>query len=88
LLVLAALAVAIAIAVDTRSSAWTRSGSDCERPASQMNRVQPERFSPRRYFASGRAIMSDQTVNVNAAEIWVGVADSADYGATVSAVDR
>jgi Cu/Ag efflux pump CusA len=36
----------------------------------------------------GRAIMSDQTVNVNAAEIWVSVAGSADYGATVSAVNR
>jgi Cu/Ag efflux pump CusA len=36
----------------------------------------------------GRAIMSDQTVNVNAAEIWVSVAGSANYGATASKVDR
>jgi Cu/Ag efflux pump CusA len=36
----------------------------------------------------GRAIMSDQTTNVNTAEIWVDVAQSADYGSTVSAVDR
>jgi len=36
----------------------------------------------------GRAIMSDQTANVNTAEIWVDVAQSADYGSTVSAVDR
>jgi CzcA family heavy metal efflux pump len=36
----------------------------------------------------GRAIMSDQTTNVNAAEIWVDVAQSADYGSTVSAIDR
>jgi CzcA family heavy metal efflux pump len=36
----------------------------------------------------GRAILSDQTVNVNAAEIWVSVAGSANYGSTVSAVDR
>jgi Cu/Ag efflux pump CusA len=35
----------------------------------------------------GRAILSDQTVNVNAAEIWVSVAGSADYGRTVSAID-
>ncbi|HEY3089867.1 MAG TPA: efflux RND transporter permease subunit [Jatrophihabitantaceae bacterium] len=35
----------------------------------------------------GRAILSDQTVNVNAAEIWVSVANSADYGRTVSAID-
>jgi Cu/Ag efflux pump CusA len=36
----------------------------------------------------GRAIMSDQTANVNTADIWVDVAQSADYGSTVSAVDR
>jgi Cu/Ag efflux pump CusA len=36
----------------------------------------------------GRAIMSDQTANVNTAEIWVDVAQSADYRSTVSAVDR
>ncbi|HEY7046667.1 MAG TPA: efflux RND transporter permease subunit [Jatrophihabitantaceae bacterium] len=35
----------------------------------------------------GRAILSDQSVNVNAAEIWVSVAGSADYGKTVSAID-
>ena len=36
----------------------------------------------------GRAIMSDQTANVNSAEIWVTVAQSANYGSTVSAINR
>ena len=36
----------------------------------------------------GRALMSDQTVNVNAAEIWASVAGSADYRATASAINR
>ena len=33
----------------------------------------------------GRAITSDQVVNVNSGEIWVSLADSADYGTTVAA---
>jgi Cu/Ag efflux pump CusA len=36
----------------------------------------------------GRAVTSDQTVDVNAAEIWVSVTGSADYGSTVSAITR
>jgi Cu/Ag efflux pump CusA len=35
----------------------------------------------------GRAVMSDETVNVNAAEIWVSVAASANYSATASAIN-
>src|ERR1700682_260424 len=36
----------------------------------------------------GRAITSDQVVNVNSAELWVGLDDAADYRATVTAVGR
>jgi CzcA family heavy metal efflux pump len=36
----------------------------------------------------GRAVTSDQVVNVNSAELWVGLTDSADYQATVTAVGR
>ena len=35
----------------------------------------------------GRAIMSDQIVNVNSAEIWLNIEDSADYDATVIAIE-
>jgi Cu/Ag efflux pump CusA len=35
----------------------------------------------------GRAIMSDQIVNVNSAEIWVNIDPSADYEATVSEIE-
>jgi Cu/Ag efflux pump CusA len=36
----------------------------------------------------GRAVTSDQVVNVNSAEIWVTLEDSADYASTVSAIRR
>ncbi|HET6770971.1 MAG TPA: efflux RND transporter permease subunit [Actinomycetota bacterium] len=36
----------------------------------------------------GRAVMSDQIVNVNSGEIWVNLDPSADYEATVTAVDE
>jgi Cu/Ag efflux pump CusA len=36
----------------------------------------------------GRAVTSDQVVNVNSGEIWVTLADSADYKTTVAAIDR
>jgi len=36
----------------------------------------------------GRAVTGDQAVDVNAGELWVTVDGSADYGATVAAVDR
>lgn len=36
----------------------------------------------------GRAIASDQTVNVNAGELWVGLTDGADYNATAAEVRR
>ncbi len=35
----------------------------------------------------GRAIMSDQIVNVNAAEIWLTIEPSADYGATFAGIE-
>jgi len=35
----------------------------------------------------GRAIMSDQIVNVNVAEIWLNIEPDADYGATVAAIE-
>ncbi len=35
----------------------------------------------------GRAIMSDQIVNVNVAEIWVNIDPDADYGDTVAAIE-
>jgi Cu/Ag efflux pump CusA len=34
----------------------------------------------------GRAVMSDQVVNVNSAEIWINIDSSADYDATLSAI--
>ena len=34
----------------------------------------------------GRAVMSDQIVNVNSAEIWINIDRSADYGATLAAI--
>jgi Cu/Ag efflux pump CusA len=36
----------------------------------------------------GRAILSDQVVDVNSGELWVSIEDDADYDATVSAVDE
>jgi CzcA family heavy metal efflux pump len=36
----------------------------------------------------GRAVMSDQIVNVNSAEIWVNIDTSANYDATVAAVEE
>jgi Cu/Ag efflux pump CusA len=36
----------------------------------------------------GRAIMSDQVVNVNSSELWVNVAPGADYDATMDAVEE
>ena len=36
----------------------------------------------------GRAITSDQVVNVNSGELWVTIADDADYDATLAAVKR
>ncbi|GAB2832029.1 efflux RND transporter permease subunit [Lentzea nigeriaca] len=36
----------------------------------------------------GRAIASDQTVNVNAGELWIGLTDTADYDATAAEVRR
>jgi Cu/Ag efflux pump CusA len=35
----------------------------------------------------GRAIQSDQIVNVNSAEVWVNIAPSADYDETVAAIE-
>ncbi|HEV2905993.1 MAG TPA: efflux RND transporter permease subunit, partial [Actinomycetota bacterium] len=35
----------------------------------------------------GRAILSDQIVNVNSGEIWVNIEPSADYDATLAAID-
>src|SRR5258708_7098618 len=37
---------------------------------------------------AGRAVTGDQMVNVNAGELWVTLADSANYDPTVAAVDR
>jgi CzcA family heavy metal efflux pump len=34
----------------------------------------------------GRALMADQTINVNSGELWVSLADSADYARTVASV--
>jgi Cu/Ag efflux pump CusA len=36
----------------------------------------------------GRAVMSDQAVDVNQSELWVRLADSADYSSTVSTIKR
>lgn len=36
----------------------------------------------------GRAVTSDQVVNVNSGEIWVSLADAADYDSTVAAIRR
>ncbi|MGH8929815.1 MAG: efflux RND transporter permease subunit [Egibacteraceae bacterium] len=36
----------------------------------------------------GRAVSSDQIVNVNSAELWVNLEPSADYDATVAAIER
>jgi Cu/Ag efflux pump CusA len=36
----------------------------------------------------GRAVLSDQIVNVNSGEIWVSIESSADYDATVSEIKR
>jgi Cu/Ag efflux pump CusA len=36
----------------------------------------------------GRAVMSDQTVNVNSSELWVSVDPSADYDRTVADIQR
>jgi Cu/Ag efflux pump CusA len=36
----------------------------------------------------GRAITSDQVVDVNSAELWASISGSADYGATMSAIRR
>jgi Cu/Ag efflux pump CusA len=36
----------------------------------------------------GRAILGDQVVGVNASELWVTVEPSADYGATVDAIEQ
>lgn len=36
----------------------------------------------------GRAITSDQVVNINTGEIWISVDPSADYDATVTAIDE
>ena len=36
----------------------------------------------------GRAVMSDQIVNVNSAEIWANIDPSAGYGATVAAIEE
>jgi Cu/Ag efflux pump CusA len=35
----------------------------------------------------GRAILGDQTVNVNSGELWVSLDDEADYGTTVNAIE-
>ncbi|HEX7246853.1 MAG TPA: efflux RND transporter permease subunit, partial [Actinomycetota bacterium] len=35
----------------------------------------------------GRAIQSDQIVNVNSAEVWVGMSESADYAETMDAIE-
>jgi Cu/Ag efflux pump CusA len=36
----------------------------------------------------GRAVLADQVVNVNSGELWVNIDRSADYGETVSSVQR
>ena len=36
----------------------------------------------------GRAILSDQVVDINSGELWLGLDPSADYDATVSAIER
>ncbi|MDQ1720737.1 MAG: hypothetical protein QOI26_471, partial [Pseudonocardiales bacterium] len=36
----------------------------------------------------GRALMADQSVNVNSAELWVSLEKSADYGSTVDRIER
>ena len=35
----------------------------------------------------GRAVQSDQIVNVNAAEVWVSVRDEADYAGTIASIE-
>ncbi len=35
----------------------------------------------------GRAVQSDQIVNVNSAEVWVSIDDSADYDETISSIE-
>ena len=35
----------------------------------------------------GRAVLGDQAVGINSAELWVNVAPTADYGATISAIN-
>ena len=35
----------------------------------------------------GRAIQSDQIVNVNSAEVWIGMSESADYAETMDAIE-
>jgi Cu/Ag efflux pump CusA len=37
---------------------------------------------------AGRAVTSDQVVDVNSGELWISLADSADYQATVAAIRR
>jgi Cu/Ag efflux pump CusA len=37
---------------------------------------------------AGRALMADQSVNVNSAELWVSLDDRANYGKTVAAVKK
>src|SRR6185437_13737322 len=36
----------------------------------------------------GRAVLGDQIVDVNSAELWVNLDGAADYGSTVDAVER
>ena len=35
----------------------------------------------------GRAVLGDQAVGINSAEVWVNIAPAADYGATVTAIN-
>lgn len=35
----------------------------------------------------GRAVQSDQIVNVNSAEVWVSVSEAADYGDTIASIE-
>ena len=37
---------------------------------------------------SGRALASDQVVNINSGEVWLSIDDNADYDATLAAVQR
>jgi Cu/Ag efflux pump CusA len=36
----------------------------------------------------GRAVTGDKSLNVNSADLWVGIEEEADYGATVAAINR